>query len=322
MRPLYFLLIPLLLLPGVETLPAHTAPESMEWPIRVRVARPAVTIVEESRDAGVYRTEHFEFRVDTRLSRGLVAQFGEIFEATLATLDALPLGLDPKPLENGHFQTRLFTSVADYHEAGGLPGSGGTYQRRHDRIIIPLEHLGVRPSSSGFTYDRHGDNSTLIHEITHQVMRPWLGILPTWLTEGMAVWMETVPFSRGTFQVRQQFPGDYLAARARTMGHPLPVTPVEELMTLSHREWNAHFGQNVPALRRNYHSALTLTHFFLRMDGDGDGAGLAAYLRAVRGGMAEEAARDRFLLRGRSFEELETEMIRAYGRRGVRLTAG
>ena len=313
-------LLPLLL--AVGDAPPLFADDTMDWPIRVRVFRPAVTIVEEGRDGGVYRTEHFEFRSDTRLSRGLVAQFGEIFESTYATVKALPLGLDPQPPENGYFITVLFTRVEDYHAAGGLPGSGGTYQRRQDRIIIPLGNLGVRPSSSGLTYDRHGDNSTLIHEITHQVMRPWLGRIPPWLVEGMATWMETLPYSRGTFQVRQHFPRDYLDDRARTMGRPLPVTPVEELMTLSHREWNAHFGQDVPALRRNYHSALVLTHFFLRMDGDGDGAPMAAYLRAVRGGMPEREARDRFLLRDRSFEELQTEMIRAYGRRGVRLTAG
>jgi hypothetical protein len=77
--------------------------EGAPWPNRVQVQAPRVEVVEESGASNIYRTEHFEFRAEVRLSRSLVAEFGQIFEATFAAVRALPLPLEVRPPEGGFF---------------------------------------------------------------------------------------------------------------------------------------------------------------------------------------------------------------------------
>lgn len=294
--------------------------EPAQWPDRVQVRVPRAEIVEETSDMNIYRTERFEFRSDARLSRTLIAQFGQVFEATFAAVDALPIGLNISPPEDGYFQTRLFSDPDDYHRAGGIPGSGGLYSPLTREILLPIENLGVERSSLGYSYDKYKGNSALIHEITHQVMHPWLAVLPVWLAEGLAGYMETIPYERGAFQFRQQDLRDYVENRIGTRGDPLPIAPLGPLMDLHYGNWTETFADNQQAVARNYSTVLLLTYYLLHLDGDGNAERLIRYLQALRAGLPDEEA-DQILRAGRTAEELQKEMIGAFRRLRIRLEA-
>ena len=57
------------------------------------------------------------------------------------------------------------------------------------------------------------------------------------------------------------------------------------------------------------------------MDGDGDGKRIKAFLKALRGGKTGEDALA-VLKDGRSYEQLEKEISKAWSRRGIDLTFG
>lgn len=291
-----------------------------QWPTRVQHRSPDVEIVLEEEDTNIYRTKHFEFQSDARLSRTLVSEFGEIFESTLAAVQALPIGLDVEAPEDDYFVTRLFSKTSAYLRAGGVPGSGGLYNPRVQQILIPIKSLGVKSSSTGYSFDRYKDNHALVHEITHQIMHPWLEHLPAWLIEGFAVYMETIPYDRGVFRFRQHDLSDYLANKTRGLGSAsLPIAPLDALMDLSRQDWNdafAHKQQTIPA---NYYTALLLTHYFLHLDGEGDAFHLIRYLQELRAGTGEDTARE-ILLDGRTVEELEDEVVTALRRKRIRVT--
>jgi hypothetical protein len=71
----------------------------------------------------------------------------------------------------------------------------------------------------------------------------------------------------------------------------------------------------------NYGSALLITYYFLQMDGEGDGKRIQEFLKALRNGKEGEEALG-VLLDGRTFEQLEAEITKAWSRRGIKFTFG
>lgn len=309
---------------------ASSAPEPLtlpgpadDWPTSVAVEDDfEVEVVKEDADEGefVYRTPHFEFRADARLRIALVRDFSRIFEATFTAVNALPLGLDCQPPAEGYFLTELYVDEADYFAAGGPPGSAGVFTWRGDsgKIMIPLENLGVKVVGKGFSVDYSADNATLIHEITHQVMIEWLRRLPTWFTEGMADYMAAAPYRKGrfTFTGPERAMRDFLKARRGVWDKGYRMKSLAELFQTSGAAWlSAGGGDGI----RNYASADMTVMFFMHKDGDGKAAGVRNYLAAVRAGVPEPEAADTYLVRGRSLEEIQDEMARAWRSQGLKL---
>ncbi len=294
-----------------------------DWPTSVAVDDDfEVEEVKADAEAGeyIYRTPHFEFHVDARLSITLVRDFSRIFEATFTAINALPLGLDCQPPQDGYFLTELFVDEADYYAAGGPPGSAGVFTWRGDsgKIMIPLENLGVKVVGKGFSIDYDAENTTLIHEISHQVMIEWLQVLPVWFTEGMADYMAAAPYRKGrfTFTAPMRAMRDYLKATRGVWDKGYQMKSLAELMSISSSEWLSALGGGSI---RNYASADMAVMFFMHEDGDGKTAGVRNYLAAVRSGMAEPEASEKFLVRGRTFPEIQDAMAKAWRGEGIKL---
>lgn len=309
-------------LPEAETArPSNTFPEGgLQWPDRVRAPDFEVEIIREDNDADVYiyRTDHFEFISDVKLARKVVRDFAEIFEATLAAIQSMPLQWNIRIPEK-RFQTELFKSKSDYHEAGGIIGSGGIYMSSRRKIMIPLDALGTKKSSSGVTLD-DDDHSTLIHEITHQVQHDWLQRMPIWLVEGMAVYTEAVPYKRGQFRFDRHEVEDFIREQYRYY-EEVPVIDVQKLMTITSQGWNENFRLNIMDVSRFYMSAYLLAYYFIHLEGEGEGRAMWDYLRAIQRARTQEDRADAngILLRGRTYEQLYEDMQRAYKREGIDL---
>jgi len=265
-----------------------------------------------------YRSPHFEFRTSTRLSVSVVREFARLFEATFGVVKALPVGLKPAPHDGGYFITELFETRQEYLDAGGPQGSGGVYMTSEDKIMIPMPALGVERVGNRWILETREDNATLQHEITHQVTRRWLPFWPVWFTEGIAEYVSSARYNKGRYTLNN------MAGRVEDaiMTYPVdenyfPMVDLETLMTISNAEWSAALTTGDSTY--NYRSANVLMYYFLHLDGEGDGAGVATYLRALDQGVDSATAASKNLLRGRSFAELSEEVHERLRDAGLRI---
>ncbi|MEZ5325212.1 MAG: SHD1 domain-containing protein [Verrucomicrobiales bacterium] len=260
-------------------------PERISWPdeIDVRDDVSVETVKEDSANSEfVYRTKHFEFHSDEKIANSLIKDFSLAFEATFAAVAALPLDLKPEPPQ-GYFQIRLFGDRFDYYAAGGLLGSAGVYVPLERHILVPMDGLNLKRVGSELRKNNSAyDNSTLIHEITHQVMHDWLKHLPPWMVEGMSEYLSALPYSNGKFRFNESARKNGLkSALARWGGArrtSYPILPAESLFGVNSRQWNQATG-NAAVL--NYSSSMLYVYYFMHLDGRGEGEGICAFADAV-----------------------------------------
>lgn len=305
-----------------ESLTEGVFPEDgLVWPSKV--AAPdnfEIEIIREDskEDIYIYHSNNFEFTSDVKLARKVVKDFAEIFETTLAAVQAMPLQWNIEIPEGG-FQTRLFKTRGAYMAAGGIEGSGGLYSSGSKQILIPLDSLGTEKSSSGVTLN-DGDHATLIHEITHQVQHDWLPRMPTWLIEGMAEYTEAIPYERGQFRFNRRDAEEFIRQGGRYPDE-IPMIDIERMMAISGNEWLSNFQTNAFDVGRFYHSAFLLTYYFIHLDGEGDGKRMWNYLRALENAKTQDDLdrAEQILLGKRSYQELLEEIKRKYRSEGIKL---
>lgn len=291
-----------------------------KWPAFVEAPSDLeITLVEKGLEDWpfIYRSPHFEFRSVTKLSTSVVREFARIFEATLELVGALPVGFEPQPPESGFFLTELYQSEEAYLGAGGLEGSAGCFMGRANKIMVPLGNLGVKQVGNRWILEADKDSGTLIHEITHQVTSRWRG-WPTWFNEGLADYVSGVRYSKGRFTLKD-VAGDVRDGIMRypVQGNSFPMEPLDKLMPMSHETWNEALANKTAVY--NYRSAHALMFFFLHLDGKGDGAGVASYLRALTQGDTPDKALADHLMRGRDFPTLSKEVYDKLRSAGIRI---
>jgi hypothetical protein len=309
---------------------SSTASAEKTWPRGVALDEPPEpkTITEDAaKKEFVYRSEHYEFRCDSKLGGNVVREFSRIFESTWLLNCKLPLDLKPKPEPlREFFVCQLYTNKEDYLREGGIEGSAGIYMSAKKSIQVPLSSLGVKMVGSRVSLEKSGDddNATLIHEITHQMMNHWLGKIRTWYAEGSAECVEMLEYQRGRFSLvglknRLQ---NYLQ-RMGSDGKNFTMLDPQELFTIDFRAWAAALGGTGRQATQNYASACLATYYFYYLDGAGDAANMIAYLRAIedsRDDAVEEAAFQKHLIRGRSMDQLKDDMKKAFRKEGVSLS--
>jgi len=302
---------------AAKALPNKEVKEIGKWPRKLKPDNYAITIVREDTAAEtyIYQTPHFEFQSNVKLARKVVREFSQIFESTLLAVAELPLDFNPRVPDGKHYITQIFETREQYVSAGGVPNSGGVYFQGNRKIKLPLESLGVKKSSSSYTLDESQNRSTLAHEITHQVTHDWLGKLPVWASEGIAEYIEHVPYERGAFRFDQ-----YEISEAVRSGSAR-LTRLEVLMNMDKKTWNQTLVENRRAALSNYRSAFMLFYYFCHFDlDDADNPRrLYDYLHAINTGESKDAAL-KILLDGRSYEELESALMRAYKRDDVEVS--
>lgn len=310
---------------GALKLEPNDIPAETEWPVSVHLPEPPPieTAMGEGMQRFVYRSPHYEFQSDTKLGPDVVREFARVFEVTHMAVCKLPLDFRPAPEPlRGKFTALLFEDEEKYLAAGGMAGSAGCYKRGEKAIFVPLNSLGVKVLDGGRTLlDRGGTaNSTLIHEITHQMMNRWLPRLPVWFAEGAAEYMVVPEYLHGRFNFNQLDAQlrRYLQRRGSRDGKSYAMLKPGELMGLDRERWAQMMANASGEVKQNYVSAVLLTFYFYHLDAKGEGA--TAYLRALEKGELEiDACRDH-LVRGRSVETIEKEIGRAFGEIGITIT--
>src|SRR4030095_15100942 len=107
---------------------------------------------------------------------------------------------------------KLFKDLASYRASGGPVNSGGVYDSRKETFLVPFESIGLKPLGTSFVKSEDFDSSTMVHELTHQMMHFWLDFLPLWVAEGTAEYTSNLPLHAGRFRVAGAKTGlkDYL----------------------------------------------------------------------------------------------------------------
>ena len=295
------------------------------WPERIKFSEdPEVNTVEENveKKRFIYESANYRYVCDVRLSKSVVKGFAVMFEATQLYCSSIPLGINGGDKTQGKLPILLFENFDDYVKAGGPPQSAGVFIGGRGVVMVPLTSLGVRPVGSGYMLDRDKSSKTLPHELTHQLTpnayykKGSMG----WLSEGLAEYVAVTPYRAGTYGVRgnQKDIFDYATGYGskdmggRALGTKIQLPALKAFMLQDYKEF-----LEVPQL--NYGCGLLITTYFLHMDGDGDGKRIKSFLKALQEGGDGEKSLE-ILLDGRTFEKLEEDLVKAWGRKGVDFT--
>ena len=299
---------------------------SRPWPERVTFeGDPEIKTVSENAEAKefIYESASYRYTCDVRLSQTVVKAFAVMFEATYKFVRDLPLALDGGPRGDEKNQILLFEKESSYIEAGGPPGSGGVFIGGKNIVMVPLTSLGVRPVGSGYMLDRDKSSETLPHELAHQ-LTPYSYFAPGargWFSEGIAEYIANTPYRAGSFNVKSNFAPfvkyvtDYgeKGTGGRALGTEIELGSLEKYMLIEYSSFTASNS------KINYGCALLITNYFLHLDRAGDGKQLKEFLKALRAGKVGQDAID-VLLDGRTYQQMEKEIQKAYSRKGVDLT--
>lgn len=291
------------------------------WPEVVALkTKPVFTIVKEEKkeNAFVYRSDHFEFISPEKLSGEIVREFSRLFETTFEAMAALPLRLKPKPPAD-FFKVKLFETKAAYYAAGGLEGSAGMYTSRTKEIMVPLPFLGVKKIGDRWIIEDGDGNGTLVHEVVHQVMHPWLGVLPAWVTEGVAEYITAGRYSKGRLTLRGH--GKNMLEYRQGGARKAETLPLDKLMTMDDETWAKGLANDSAGV--NYLSAMLLFYYFCHEDGDKTGKMMIDYFKARKAKGVNDAddqmEREEFLLRGRDAKALQKDFRRGLASVGIRI---
>lgn len=270
------------------------SPARREWPESVEIQMRDLEIElidkDDNKPLGyVYRTAHFEFHSEADLGIAVMKDVGRVFEATRELLVRAPWKIDPKP-PGKYFRAELYQTRESYVAAGGPPNSGGAFLRGKEKFMVPFESLGLKPVGNRYGMSQNYSVTTLVHELTHQMMREWLYVLPQWFVEGSAEYASIIPYSAGKFRCS----GTKVALKEyvrkwKEKGYSPKVENIGSLLRMTNAEWNLTAARGFRVQFELYYESLLLTYYFMHLDGKGDGRRFYAWLDAVRGSKDEIA---------------------------------
>lgn len=294
------------------------------WPktISVDVSQEIEVIKEdEEADEYIYASEHYEFICDVKLNTSVVRRLSLLFEATNQFCRELPLGM-VKPFRKERHKIHLFETQYSYYAKGGPQGSAGVYISRGGEgdILVPLTSMGVKKVGSNYSVDYDKENSTLSHEIAHQVTdyEYYAPGSRGWFTEGLAEYIAQSGYRSGKFNVNDLSKlKEYVTAYGennsggRALGEEFSAPDLKEHMMQD-------YGSFVANSNFNYGFSALLVYYFFHMDGEKDAANIKAFLKELKKGNKPPEAYDA-LLAGRSWDEMEEDITKGWRGRGIRI---
>jgi hypothetical protein len=295
------------------------------WPALVSVdIDQTIEVIKEDEAAKeyIYASPRYEFICDVKLNTSVVKRFSLLFEATNQVCRELPLGM-VKPFRKERHKIHLFETREAYIAKGGPPESAGVYISRGGEgdILVPLTSLGVKKVGSNYSVDYDKENTTLSHEITHQLTDAeyYAAGSRGWFTEGLAEYIANSGYRSGKFDIDDL---GKLKARVtaygedgnggRALGEEIIAPDLQQFFTQDYDSFLAN-------AQLSYGLAALIVYYYFHMDGDKDAANIKAFLKALK---EEKTPPQLFepLLAGRTWEEMEAAITQGWRSRGVRIT--
>lgn len=286
-----------------------------------------IEIVEQGENEGkfIYHSPNYEFICDVGLSKNVVKKFAVLFEATREYCRLLPIATMKAHVPGAEFRNRilLFEHKEDYIKNGGPPSSAGVFmsgRKGGDIVMVPLVSLGLKKVGSSYMYDYKGQNKVLPHELAHQLTdgEYYKPGARGWFSEGLAEYVAVTPYRSGKYMVRSNLSAikDYATGfgkkglGGRALGEDIQAPDLKGYMLQPYSQFtsNANF---------NYGLGLLITNYFFHMEDDR--SNINAFLKALKSGQSGEEALN-LLLNGRSWDEMESDISKAWRSRGVKIS--
>ena len=276
---------------------------------------------DEAANEYIYASPHYEFICDVKLNTSLVKRFSLLFEATNQVCRELPLGM-VKPFRQARHKIHLFETREAYISKGGPPDSAGVYisSGGEGDILIPLTSLGVKKVGSNYSVDYDKENTTLSHEIAHQLTDAeyYAEGSRGWFTEGMAEYIANSGYRSGKFSLADM---QKLIAKVtaygengqggRALGEEFTAPDLQEFFMQSYESF-------LSDAQLSYGLSALLVYYYFHMDGDKDAANMKGFLKALK---EDKKPPELFepLLAGRTWDEMEGAITQGWRSRGVKI---
>lgn len=263
-----------------------------------------ISAVTAGGSADRFRSDHFEFMADRPLAQSLQDQLIEVAEATYELLN---WWVEPGRTRN---RIHLFGNESSYLREGGVRGSAGVHFSASNEVLMQL-------SLDQGTHLSDSTRRVLIHEVTHQTLNGLLADAPPWLVEGIAVYVESIPFRSGRFLEAHVY-----FRRAPLLkgcpGDQVETVPVATLFRSSRSDWNAQFHLNSHGANRQYQIAYLVTYYLMHFRAAPRPRPMRQFLLSLHellesGQAADQAFRiGDYALSNSECEALEAAMIQAF----------
>ncbi|MDF1741312.1 MAG: hypothetical protein P1U86_19285 [Verrucomicrobiales bacterium] len=268
-------------------------------------------------DTNRWNSAHFEIINEAGVNRESLESLVTICESVDGALSALPL---PLPVNWGRPTDEKRKIVIEPENSPKLlANTAGYWNSGTGTVHIFVEHL-LEPDHQFvvFEFDKPEKvqkYDVLVHEVTHQSTAALIYMnVPAWLTEGIAEYMAATQQSPASYyfdnthvtlryHINKLVLGDRIVKERR-----LNLVHLEKMMNRDIHEWNRVVEAGDSASEVQYSQALLLIDYFCHRD-HRNGLHFRRYLEAILSGVSEFDARHIHLLRGRSYEEIEKEMI-------------
>ncbi|NOX98809.1 MAG: hypothetical protein GXP30_03605 [Verrucomicrobia bacterium] len=263
----------------------------------------------------VWSSEHFDLRNDAKVNQETLETVAGICESVDGALKSLPLPLDWGREAKGRRDIILEPAFKGENK-GKL---AGFFDGRTGKVHIDTSQLLERDNQSiVFEFDKPKKRQkydAIVHEVTHQTMVSMLLLdMPAWIPEGMAEYLSAMHFSPGNYQFHTSYSAVRYHINKRVQAErgikerKLHLYEMNEFMGRRLKKWNEVVQQGDVAGLLQYNMALLLVDYFFHADGK-NGEPMRYYLEAVLSGAPEKEAREKHLLRGRSYHDLETAVF-------------
>jgi len=292
------------------------------WPKGAGLAKPPpITVVEQNaaEHRFIYESPHFRIQCDVALLQDLPVKIASILEAGFQAHRDLPLN-NRRTRSPGapKLKVSLYRTIEDFRADGGLPGTVGSYLAREDRLLVPLEGLGVKKVGAGYEFDFSAGFHNVYHELSHLLWADIGHMAGIWMDEGFAEYIACAPYDNLRFNFVRlpdaalEFAiGGNKKVASRALGKDIVMPHLKDFMSQSQPEF-------YKDPNKNYGLGLLLTWYFVTVDGDGSGLRFKAAIKACQNGDRDEA-RDA-LLGGRDYGQLEKDFATALRSKGVTVT--
>ncbi|MDP0492100.1 MAG: hypothetical protein Q7Q71_13710 [Verrucomicrobiota bacterium JB023] len=311
---------------GFPPVISKATPTTGPWPLSPSLkpkGRVRLQIITEdvAKKQWAYRSKHFTFVSDAPLRTHVLREFALQFELTHQYCCKLPLAL--QRLHGVQTQPMAIHLIEDYEHyiaRGGLPGSAGVYLSQPDVILVPFKGLGLISRHGEYALDPHRSTQTLVHEVTHMLMRGPL-LQAGWFSEGAAEYVSTIPMTNDRLLIANHLASvksyvtsyGYKGRGGHNLGARIQLTPLQEMMESDY--------DTFLDLPHSYPYSLLLFYFLAHMDGERDGQTLRDYVQVLHSGGDESTAR-KAILAGRDYKTLEKLLTNSWAQHGIYLNFG
>ncbi|MGC4016870.1 MAG: hypothetical protein QM755_20500 [Luteolibacter sp.] len=292
------------------------------WPKNSGIPKPPpITVIEQNaaEKRFIYESPHFRIQCDVALLQDLPVKIASILEAGFQAHQDLPFNnRRTRATAAPKLKVFLYRTIEDFRAAGGLPGTVGSYLASGDRLLVPLEGLGVKKSGSAYEFDFSAGFHNVLHELCHLLWADIGNMAGIWMNEGFAEYISCAPYDNLRFnfvrlpETALEFAiGSNKKLASRSLGKEITMPHLQEFMSQSQPEF-------YKDPNKNYGLGLLLVWYFITLDGDGSGARFKAAIKACQAGDRDEARRA--LLGGRDYSQLEKEFATALRNKGIAVT--